>query len=252
MSSANRLSCFGPYVGALAGFGLLIGGCEPSPKSKPAFAVEEPADAAPTQVAQQQAERKAPGPLPKDLDVAALSKKLGCGRVAKVKHACRVLKEFEQAGRWIWPAQSPEARWAGNAYVVGKDDKNKKDGGKKVMVLYGRQVPTMQVGPDLLALKFGAGMLSDALGAARWKLVDGISRLSRVPRKNPALVAAQSFIPETQRNVQATDGASILWVADDKAYFRQQGRKVLVLELSPDPTDQHGEGTYAELWPVYW
>ena len=120
------------------------------------------------------------------------------------------------------------------------------------MVLYGKQVPTMQVGPDMLPLKFGAGMLSEQLGAARWSLVDGISHLSRVAKKNPALVAASSFTPKTERAVQATDGPSILWVAEDKAYFRQQGRKVLVVELSADATDQHGEGTYAELWPVYW
>jgi hypothetical protein len=242
MSRVNRWMSL---VACAAAFGLMVG-CDRAQSSQREPASQSPPDEGGTAGPGRAAPRP-PGPLPKDLDVAALSKKLGCGRAAKVRNACRVLKEFGQAGRWVWPAQSPEARWAGNAYAVSKGDED-----RKAMVLYGKQVPTMQVDPDMLPLKLGAGVLSERLGAARWSLVDGISHLSRVARKNPALVAAASFTPKTERVVQATDGASILWVADDKAYFRQQGRKVLAVELSADVTDQHGEGTYAELWPVYW
>jgi hypothetical protein len=229
---------------AACAVGLTVG-CDRARSPQPEPAAVAPADAGVPGESRVAAARPS-GLLPKDLDVAGQSKKIGCGR-ARVKGACRVLQEFAQAGRWVWPAQSPEARWAGNAYVVGQGRED-----RKAMALYGKQVPTMQVDPDMLPLKLGAGVLSDGLGAARWTLVDGISRLARVSKRNPAWVAASSFTPETQRAAQATEGASILWVADDRAYFRQQGRKVLVVELSADVTDQHGEGTYAELWPVYW
>ena len=242
------MSCVNRWIGRAvraAALGLVVGcdrGPSPQPETTPAARAGEPVSAKP-----QSASPRPSGLLPKDLDATALGNKLGCGRAAKVKQACRVLKEFGQARPWAWPTRSPVARWAGNAYVVSKGGED-----RNVMVLYGKQVPTMQVDPDMLALKLGAGILSERLGTARWSLVDGISRLSRVARKNPALVAAQSFTPKTERAVQATEGASILWVADDKAYFRQQGRKVLVVELSANVTDQHGEGTYAELWPVFW
>jgi hypothetical protein len=245
MLSMSRGLSLGACAGVLAGASLIVWGCDRGREASPR--PTGTADATAAQTVPDQAEPRRPGPLPRDIDVDALTKKIGCGRAAKVKDACRVLQEFAQAGRWVWPVESPEARWAGNAYVVSKGDED-----RKAMVLYGKQVPTMQVDPDMLPLKLGAGILSEQLGAARWSLVDGISRLSRVAKKNPARVAASSFTPKTERWVQATEGASVLWVADDKAYFRQQGRKVLVVELSADATDQHGEGTYAELWPVYW
>jgi hypothetical protein len=252
MSFAGRWSCLCGCARLVAALACGVPGCNKAPSTRPAPASSSDAEA-PTPAPQATVPAPA-GPAPQDLDIAALSSKLGCGRAPKSKDACRVLKEFGEARRWTWPAESPEGRWAGNAFIVGKDEKGKadKDKSKRVMVLYGKVIPTMQAGVGMLPLKFGAGMLSDALGPARWKLVDGISRMSRVPRKNAALVAAMAFTAETQRSVQATEGASILWVADDKAYFRQQGRKILVVELSADPTAQHGEGTYAELWPVYW
>ena len=189
--------------------------------------------------------RPSVGPPPEDLDINAVKKKLRCPRPGR--HACRILDDFSGADAWDWRKLSREARWVGNAFVV--DDRPER---KEAWVLWAAPVPTAQVDPGLLPLKVAAGVLSKGLGHERWKVIDAISRLASVSKRNRALVAASRFAPTTPHPTQRTTGKSLMWLAEDKTYVRQEGRRLLVVKLSSAPTAAPGQGTYAELWPVFW
>ena len=55
-------------------------------------------------------------------------------------------------------------------------------------MLWAAPVPTAQVDPGLLPLRVGAGILSQGLGHERWKVIDAVSRLASVPKRNRAFV----------------------------------------------------------------
>lgn len=226
------------------GFTALGGGCEKEPP--PSTRVGQATHGGPAPASSVAPER-APEPtvFPDDLDVPALEKKLGCPRAGR--KACRIIKEFAVAEPWAYAKLEREARWIGNAFEVEKKSEE-----KQAWVLWAGPVPTAQVDPGLLPLRVAAGVLSEGLGHERWKVINAVSRLASVSKRNRALVAASRFAPTSQRPTQRTRGRSITWLTEDKAYVRQQGRKLLVIKLSSSPAAAPGQGTYAELWPVFW
>ena len=209
-----------PVLVIVLGACSALAGCEqiaPSKPDKPKAAESEP------EAPQATAEAKPALPQPRDLDVDSLREKLGCGRLRK--KACGILKEFAKAKRWEWHSTSMVRRWVGNAYMVSEDTKKKDE--KRAVVLWAKIIPTAQVDPGLIALQLGAGMLSEKLKYKRWTLIDAVSRLAAVGRGNPAYQAAAKFEPGTPRGAQQSQGISVTWIAEDMAYFRQDGRKLL-------------------------
>jgi hypothetical protein len=224
---------------------VVLGGCEKRSSERPvppkvtaATPEAGTADAAPPRVAQ-------PALAPRDLDVEGLRKKLRCPRGNPLP--CRVVEAFAKAGRWMWSKQSGTGRWVGRAYTIA-DGKQTDD----FMVLWAEQVPTAQVGEDMLPLKVGSGQLPARFRTHREKLVVALEGDDAVSRHNRALPWVTEFVPDVKAGAMQTDGASTVLVSEDRTYIRTTGRKTLLITPSPDLTDQEGTGTYAELWPATW
>jgi hypothetical protein len=182
---------------------------------------------------------------PKDLDVAALRKKLKCPRGNPLP--CRVVEAFAEAGRWVWQKPGGTGRWVGRTYAIA-DGKLTKD----YMVLWAKQVPTAQVGQDMLPLRIGSQPLPAHLRTHREKLVVSLEGDDAVSRHNRALPWVNEFEPSVKAGALQTDGASTVVISESRTYLRTSGRRTLLIIPSPDLADKEGAGTYAELWPATW
>ena len=237
--SFGRYARYGLWGAVMA---LGVPGCDRSDATQKKAEVAEDKQKA----ADPPAQPKPPRVVPQDLDVGVLTDKLDCSH--SHSEACRVVAEFAEAKSWSWQTPAGEGRWVGNAFVVGKDQKETKD----FMVLWVKQVPTATVDADLLPMRLGTGMLPEDLRDHRWKLVHAVKSNSAVSRRNRAQPVAVAFTPTEQYGVSKTQGASVVTFTEEKAFVRQAGRAVYYIRPSADPAAAHGEGTYAELWPVSW
>lgn len=234
-------------VALLAGV-VVLSGCEGaaskrSAPTKSATVVEAvPADAAaPAEPSRPTAQALAP----KDLDVAALRKKLKCLRSNPLP--CRVVDEFAKAGRWVWQKPGGTGRWVGRTYTIA-DGKLAKD----YMVLWAKQVPTAHVEQDMLPLQIGSQPLPADLRAHREKMVNSLEGDDAVSRHNRALPWVKEWEPSVKVGALQTDGASTVVLAESRTYLRTTGRKTLLIIPSADLADKEGNGTYAELWSASW
>jgi hypothetical protein len=237
-------------IGAALLTGLLVlGGCDKrsSERPVPSKVTAGGADAGVAEAAPPAQPPRAAQPAlaPRDLDVAGLSKKLKCPRGNPLP--CRVVEDFEKAGRWVWEKQSGTGRWAGRSYTIA-DGKLTKD----FMVLWAEQVPTAQVGEEMLPLKVGSQAMPDRLGTHREKLIVSLQGDDAVSRHNRALPWVKEFVPTVKAGAMETDGASTVLISENRTYLRTTGRKTLLITPSNDLTDRQGTGTYAELWPATW
>jgi hypothetical protein len=224
---------------------VALGGCEErSPRPAPA---KDTAATTETRVADESAPARPAQPAlaPRDLDLASLRQKLKCPRGNPLP--CRVVDDFSKAGRWVWQKQSGTGRWVGRSYTIA-DGKLTKD----YMVLWAGQVPTAQVGEDMLPLKVGSHALPADLRTHREKLVVSLEGDDAVSRHSRALPWVQEFEPTVKVGALQTDGASTVLISENRTYIRTSGRKTLLIIPSPELTDREGSGTYAELWPATW
>jgi hypothetical protein len=235
-------------VTLLAGV-VVLSGCEGasskrSAPPKPAAVVEA---GAPDRAASAEPSRAAAQPAlaPKDLDVAALRKKLKCPRGNRLP--CRVVDEFAKAGRWVWQKPGGTGRWVGRTYTIA-DGKLTKD----FMALWAKEVPTAQVEQDMLPLKIGSQTLPADLRSHREKLIVSLEGDDAVSRHNRALPWVKEWEPPVKVGAFQTDGASTVVLAESRTYRRTIGRKTLLIIPSADLTDKEGNGTYAELWAASW
>jgi hypothetical protein len=184
---------------------------------------------------------------PRDLDVAVLSRELGCGKKTS-SEACRILDEFGRAAQWSLDTPSGEARWAGNIYIRNKGAEE-----RQPLIAWAKQFPTAEVGPGYLPLKFGTGSFPEELAVPSQKLVGSLSRGDPPPRRNHATPFVESFTPEKQRRAVKTNGTSVAAIAEDAAYLRRPNRrKLLLIQPSTERKAAHGDGSYAEMWLMDW
>jgi len=183
---------------------------------------------------------------PRDLDVQALQRDLGC---AKSGHpgACRVLKEFASAQRFTARTPSGEGRWIGPAVVVERGTESTRH-----VVLWCKSVPTSQVGPGDLAVKAGFELIPLGLKLQSEKLVRALTRAADPPESNPAYQYAHGYQPKEPRTLATTAGPSVHVTAERSTYLRfAPPRKVYL--VSPAGSDAaSGDGIYAELWLGDW
>lgn len=222
---------------------LAVSACEKGPSPSPPAA----ASAVPTPVPSQPAPAVAPRAAPPDLDVEALGKRLGCG-AGTAKHACSILAEFAQAGRWSGETPSGEGRWLGNAYTLAKGSEK-----KETTILVVKRAGTSQVGASDLPIRVAIGSPPQGLWRDIDKLVRVLSNSSNVSKTNPAVKYVREFSSTTDRGAVASAGTSVRLIAEESVYLRQgSGRKVLMVRLANDSPAASGDGTYAELWATTW
>jgi len=218
-------------------------GCRKSPPERVGVTqVLEPA------IAGSEAPLAPPAPaVAPDLDIAALQKRLGCGR----KHrACRVLRDFAEAPRGIGQAPSGQGRWMGQGFRVEK--------GREIRELYmlsATNVPSASVGPTDLPLRIAMGTLPREARRDGEKLAKALAHSEQVANDNKALPLVKGWTSDNGRIAMPTTGPSVRLIAEDATYVRQSGQKVIVVRLKAAPPGAQpspGDGTYAELWPVTW
>lgn len=187
-----------------------------------------------------------PRPAPADIVLEPLLKELKCDKKAKTD-SCRVLTEFSEGKRWIAQTPAGEGRWFGLAFVRDKGVEK-----KQLMILWAKQMPTSQVGPGDLPLRVGTGTLSDDLIEHGFKMVTALSQSDQPSKRNQARSQVESFVPTTHRGAINTAGASVRLISEESAYFRQSGRKVLLVMPNEAQSASPGDGTYAEFWRATW
>jgi hypothetical protein len=188
-----------------------------------------------------------PAPVaPKDLDMSALQRDLGCEKAGHPK-ACRVLKDFAQAQRFTAKTPSGEGRWIGPAIVVQQGAESARH-----LVLWCKSVPTSQVSPGDLPVKCGFELIPEGLKLQSEKLMRALTRAADPPESNPAFQFAHGFVPKEPRTLANTAGPSVHLTAEKSTYVRfAPARKVyLVSSAGNDATS--GDGIYAELWLGDW
>ncbi len=185
-------------------------------------------------------------PAPKDMDVAALERDLGCSKASRLQ-ACRILKEFSLAQRFTAHTPSGEGRWIGNAVTVEKGVETTGH-----LVLWAKQVPTSQVGPGDLPIKAGFGFIREGLKLQSEKLMRALVRSADPPESNPAYQFAKAFVPSKPRVMVNTAGPSVHLTSEESVYLRfAPPRKVYLINPAPS-TAAAGDGVYAELWLGDW
>ena len=191
----------------------------------------------------------APQPIPaapRDLDVAALERDLGCTKTSPLK-ACGILKEFAQAQRFTAKTPSGEGRWIGNAFSVEKKVETARH-----LVLWAKTVPLSQVGPGDLPVKAGFDFIPDGLKMQSEKLMRALVRSADPPESNPAYQFAKAFVPPPLRTLTNTAGPSVHLTSEQSVYLRfAPPRKVYLVNPAPS-TAAAGDGVYAELWLGDW
>jgi hypothetical protein len=189
----------------------------------------------------------APTTASPDFDVERLQKQLKCGGAGH-KEACRVLEEFAGAHRWEARIPSGEGRWVGNAYQIEKGADR-----TELILMSARQVPTNTIGPGDLPLRVGTGPMPDDKRAAGMKLSAALSRGDTVPRGNPALGFAKTWVSGRECSVVNTTGQSLRLVAEHATFVREgAGQKVIIVQPHEGAQTTPGDGTYAEVWPITW
>ncbi len=182
-----------------------------------------------------------------DLDVAALKKKVGC--VGETRRAsCRILDEFEDAGRFAPSIPSGEGRWIGTAYTVEKGVEK-----SDLLLLSVVQVPTSTVPPGELALRIGTGPLPEDKRDHGNKLANALSRGDTVSKNNQALPYVKTWKPSEPQGAMNTVGTSLRLVHDE-VYLRQSGvTHLLYVRVKPQAAPGgSSEATFAELWEASW
>ena len=186
-------------------------------------------------------------PPPADIDLAALEKDLGCPKTGP-KQTCRVIKEFAQAQRFTAQTPSGEGRWVGHVYSVEKGVET-----ERAIILWAKHVPTSQVGPGDLAIKVGYEFFTDELKSHAEKLVRALSRGDPPSLKNQAFPYAKTLVPQKQRVIVNTSGASVHVTSEESIYIRAKApRSVYFVNPSSARTAAPGDGMYAELWLADW
>jgi hypothetical protein len=189
----------------------------------------------------------APQAPPADLDVEALMQRLGCS-AGKGKHACPILSDFAQAGRWTGETPSGEGRWFGNAYTLVKGSEK-----KEPVILLAKRAPTSQVGPSDLPVRVAIGSLPETTWHDAAKLITALSSSSNVSWHNPSVNYVGEFSSTTAPGGVATAGPSARLISEENVYLRQgAGRRVLMVRTATGPSAVPGDGTYAELWATTW
>jgi hypothetical protein len=236
-----------PRGSAIIPFGLVLalGACgKPRSETRPvASAVEtasQPAPLAPAPTASIARE------APPDIDVGALEKRLGCSG-NKSRQACRVLADFARAERWAADPPSGRGRWVGNAYKIEKGAET-----RTILILYAERVPTAQVGVADLPVKIGTGSMPDELQEHGTKLVNILARGDVATKKNRAAPFVDDFTPKDDRGATNTAGRSVRLISEQNVFIRQGNRKLFLVETKSGPSDEPGDGVYAELWLASW
>lgn len=188
-----------------------------------------------------------PSPLaPKDLELQALQRDLGCEKAGHPK-ACRILKDFAQAQRFTARTPSGEGRWIGPAVVVEQGNETVHH-----LVLWCKAVPTSQVSPGDLPVKGGFELLPDGLKLQSEKLMRALTRAADPPESNPAFQVAHGFVAKEPRTLTNTAGPSVHITAERSVYLRFAAPRKVYL-VSPTGTNAaSGDGIYAELWLGDW
>ena len=157
---------------------------------------------APAPVVSAQSAAPLPMPVaPKDLELQALERDLGCDKAGHPK-ACRILKDFAQSQRFTARTPSGEGRWIGAAVVVEQGIETVRH-----LVLWCKTVPTSQVSPGDLPVKCGFELLPDGLKLQSEKLMRALTRAADPPESNPAYQTAHGFVAKEPRTLANTAGA---------------------------------------------
>ena len=183
---------------------------------------------------------------PRDLDIQALKKDLGCDKQGHPK-ACRLLKEFEQAQRFAARTPSGEGRWIGPAVTVEQGVETEHH-----LVLWCKTVPLSQVGPGDLPVKSGFELIPDGLKMQSEKLMRALTRKADPPESNPAYQFAHGFAPKVQRTLANTAGPSVHLTSEQSVYLRQAPPRKVYLVSPASNNAAAGDGIYAELWLGDW
>jgi hypothetical protein len=231
---------------------MLAQACDKGSAPKPADA-SAPAPQPEAAAEQPQEKQAAETPPPSDVDLATLKKDLGCAdKSVKSKHACRILDEFGEAGPWSLETPSGEARWIGYAYVIESGVEK-----RQMLVVWGKQVPTAEVGAGLLPVKVGVEELPKNLEEQGFKLIRSLSQGMSGSKRNRALPYVESFTTTKLHRTIVTAGPSVAVLSEKSMgatmYLRQPARrKALLIGASASRTATEGDGTYAELWMAHW
>jgi hypothetical protein len=161
--------------------------------------------------------------------------------------SCRLLQEFSEAKRCNITLPSGEGRWVGYAFVREKGVEK-----KQLMILWAKRMPTAQVSPGALPLKFGTGTLEADVTEHGFKMVRALSQGDQPSKHNQARPRVEAFVPTTQRGAVQTEGMSIRLVSEETVYLRQSGRKLILFAPNTSPGATVGDGTYAEFWSSSW
>jgi len=187
-----------------------------------------------------------PRPAPADILLEPLQKALKCDKKSKTE-SCRVINEFAAATRWSVQTPAGEGRWVGQAFV--RDQGVEK---KQILLLWAKQMPTSQVGPGDLPVRVGTGTLTEDLVEHGFKMIAALNRGDQPSKHNQARREVEAFVPTTNRGAVNTAGASVRLIAEETVYFRQAGRKVLMVMPNQATSAAPGDGTYAEFWRATW
>lgn len=223
----------------LAVLAASLASCERSP-SAPAPSASAPAASAPLPPAPP----ALPAPAPSDLDVDALTKKLGCA--GNTRPSCRILAEFGAAARFEPRMPSGEGRWIGNAYALEQQSKP-----PELMMLSASQVPSATVPAGELAMRVGTGSVPEDKRIHGVKLASALSRGDTVPKTNAAAPYVKNWKSPNAQGTMNTSGPSIRLVAEESFLRQTAGGKVLLVQSKPAKSGAP-EGVAAELWPSSW
>lgn len=183
---------------------------------------------------------------PRDLELAALQRDLGCDKSGHPK-ACRLLKNFAQAQRFTAHTPSGAGRWIGAAVTVEQGVESAHH-----LVLWCQNVPLSQVGPGDLPVKSAFDVIPDGLKLQSEKLMRALTRAADPPESNPAYQFAHAYLPKTPGTLVNTAGPSVYLASERPAYLRfAPPRKVYLVSLA-GTNAMSGDGTYAELWLGDW
>lgn len=186
-------------------------------------------------------------PAPTDLDVVALERDLNCAKIGP-KQACRILKQFATAQRFLPRTPSGEGRWVGNSYAVQKGAETERQ-----LILWAKAVPTSQVSPGDLPFKVGFDFFPDELKSHAEKLVRTLGRGDAPSPKNQAFPYARTYVPTKQRVIVNTAGQSVHVTAEESIYIRaKQPHYVYIISPSLSRESSTGDGMYAEMWLADW
>ncbi len=188
-----------------------------------------------------------PAAAPPDLDVAALKRKVGCAGETH-RAPCRILDEFEDAGRFSPSMPSGEGRWIGTAYTLEKGTEK-----SELMLLSVTQIPTSTVPPGELALRIGTGPVPEDKRDHGNKLANALSRGDTVSKNNQAFPYVKTWKPSEPQGAMNTSGTSLRLVHDE-VYLRQSGvTHLLYVRVKPQTAPgTPSEATFAELWAATW